>query len=108
MSTPAGWHIWRASLKLGTCLQASPQPSACRSVPSKACTRRSACSVGEWLPSAGLREPPHTFLPPTPRPRSDIYPSHLNTYGYNAIVLSSVSNCWVRGVSPSPTLTPDL
>ncbi|KAL4458885.1 hypothetical protein ABPG75_013750 [Micractinium tetrahymenae] len=30
--------------------------------------------------------------------RHDVYPAHLNTYGYNAIVMHSASNCWVRGV----------
>lgn len=28
-----------------------------------------------------------------------MYPAHLTTKGYNAIMLNSVANCWVRSVN---------
>jgi hypothetical protein len=37
-------------------------------------------------------------LPPVPA-SADTYPEHLSNKGYNAISITSASNCWVRDVS---------
>lgn len=42
---------------------------------------------------------PNTPVPPSLTCAAALYPEHLKTGGYNAIAITSVTNCWVRNVS---------
>lgn len=59
------------------------------------------CQVAQRGRSAGAAESsPRARCPPCCPAPPDTYPEHLKSKGYNAIGLTSISNCWVRGVSP--------